>query len=103
MFLATFRLPGEAQQIDRILQAFADSCSQACEESANGKYQLFSDDPKKASDGAYLLSFSIIMLNTDQHNDNIREDRKMSRKDFIKNNTDYGREITDKGKELPSD
>ena len=101
MFLAAFRLPGEAQQIDRILQAFADSCGQVCEESANGNLKLFSDDPKRASDAAYLLSFSIIMLNTDRHNNNIREDRKMSCDDFVKNNTDYGRDITEKGKEFP--
>ena len=103
MFLAAFRLPGEAQQIDRILQAFSDSCGQMCEESTQAAGKVFSDDPKRASDAAYLLSFSIIMLNTDQHNDNIREDRKMSKEDFVKNNTDYGRDITDKGKELPRD
>lgn len=101
MFLAAFRLPGEAQQIDRILQAFADSCSQVCEESANGRLKILSDDPKRASDAAYLLSFSIIMLNTDRHNPNIREDRKMSVDDFVKNNSDYGRDITEKGKEFP--
>jgi hypothetical protein len=98
MFLASFRLPGEAQQIDRILQAFADICSRVCEES---KQIIFSIDPKRASDAAYLLSFSIIMLNTDRHNANIREDRKMSKSDFIKNNSDYGRDITEKGKEFP--
>lgn len=101
MFLAAFRLPGEAQQIDRILQAFSDSCSRVCEEGVQGSINVFSEDPKRASDAAYLLSFSIIMLNTDQHNDNIREDRKMSKADFVKNNTDYGRDITEKGKELP--
>eukprot|EP00934_Nitzschia_sp_Nitz4_P000778 Nitzschia sp. Nitz4//scaffold170_size48074//15496//20557//NITZ4_007104-RA/size48074-snap-gene-0.36-mRNA-1//1//CDS//3329538637//778//frame0 len=101
MFLAAFRLPGESQQIDRILQAFSDCCSRVCEEGPSGPLKLFSDDPKRASDAAYLLSFSIIMLNTDQHNDNIREDRKMSKADFVKNNTDYGSDITDKGKALP--
>ena len=103
MFLAAFRLPGEAQQIDRILQAFSDSCSRVCDEGITGSLKIFSDDPKRASDAAYLLSFSIIMLNTDQHNDNIREDRKMSKADFVKNNTDYGRDITEKGKELPKE
>jgi hypothetical protein len=101
MFLACFRLPGEAQQIDRILQAFSDSCGQVCEESSYGGLNIFSDDPKRASDTAYLLSFSIIMLNTDRHNDNIREDRKMKAADFVKNNSDYGQDITAKGKELP--
>jgi Sec7 domain len=101
MFLSSFRLPGEAQQIDRILQAFADTCGAVCEESTAGRLKLFSTDPKRASDGAYLLSFSIIMLNTDLHNQNIREDRKMKLEDFIKNNTNYGSDITDKGKEFP--
>ena len=99
MFLAAFRLPGEAQQIDRILQAFADKCAALCQEAPT----LLSKDPKRASDAAYLLSFSIIMLNTDQHNSNIRADRKMSVDDFVKNNTDYGRDITEPGKELPRD
>eukprot|EP00980_Cylindrotheca_fusiformis_P011299 scaffold2599_cov125-Cylindrotheca_fusiformis.AAC.9 len=97
MFLACFRLPGEAQQIDRILQSFSDCCSRLCEEGVQG---IFSDDPKRASDAAYLLSFSIIMLNTDQHNDNIREDRKMTKQDFFRNNSDYGRDITEPGKEF---
>jgi hypothetical protein len=101
MFLASFRLPGEAQQIDRILQSFADSCGNLCEESKNGAINIFSEDPKRASDVAFLLSFSIIMLNTDQHNDNIREDRRMKKSDFVRNNTDYGKDITDPGKELP--
>lgn len=103
MFLAAFRLPGEAQQIDRILQAFSDSCGQVCDESSAGRLKLFSEDPKRASDTAYLLSFSIIMLNTDRHNTNIREDRKMSCDDFIKNNTDYGRDITEPGRAFPKE
>jgi hypothetical protein len=101
MFLACFRLPGEAQQIDRILQAFADSCGNSCEESSQGALKLFSTDPKRASDVAFLLSFSIIMLNTDQHNENIREERKMKKPDFVRNNTDYGKDITEPGRELP--
>jgi len=101
MFLSSFRLPGEAQQIDRILQNFSDTCCAVCEESVNERLKLFSADPKRASDAAYLLSFSIIMLNTDLHNANIREDRKMKLQDFIKNNTDYGSDITEKGKEFP--
>jgi len=101
MFLAAFRLPGEAQQIDRILQAFADSCGRQCEESQAGGLSLLRSDSKKSSDGAYLLSFSIIMLNTDLHNSNIRADRKMTVDAFVKNNTDYGRDITDPGSELP--
>lgn len=99
MFLTSFRLPGEAQQIDRILQAFSESAASQCIESK----EIFSQDPKKAADAAYLLSFSIIMLNTDLHNDNIRADRKMKVEDFIKNNTDYGKDIMDEDKKFPKD
>ncbi|KAL9186953.1 hypothetical protein ACHAXT_010673 [Thalassiosira profunda] len=88
--------PGEAQMIDRILQAFAESVARQCEESASGSLKVFSTDERQASDAAYLLSFSIIMLNTDLHNDNIRADRKMKLKDFVRNNTNYGKEISDK-------
>lgn len=103
MFLSSFRLPGEAQQIDRILQAFAETCASQCEESQYGSLKLFSPDPKKASDAAYLLSFSIIMLQTDLHNKNIKADRKMKVEDFVKYNTDYGSEITEPGYTFPAD
>jgi hypothetical protein len=99
MFLSSFRLPGEAQQIDRILQAFAENCGRKCVETVDLKY--FSDDPKKAADAAYLLAFSIILLNTDLHNHNIRSDRKMTVEAFVLNNTNYGRDIMEEGKELP--
>ena len=111
-FLAAFRLPGEAQMIDRILQAFAESCGRNCREAGGCSVEgergrraarLFSPDEKRASDGAYLLSFSIIMLNTDLHNENIRADRKMIVEDFVRNNTDYGRDITDEGMGLPKE
>jgi len=101
MFLSTFRLPGEAQMIDRILQAFAESVARGCKESSNHSLKLFSPDEKRASDAAYLLSFSIIMLNTDLHNDNIRADRKMKLSDFIRNNKNYGKDISDE--DLPSE
>ena len=95
MFLAAFRLPGEAQMIDRILQSFAEECASHCEERHGGRLSLFS------ADAAYLLSFSMIMLNTDLHNANIRADRKMTVDDFVRNNTDYGRDITEEGHALP--
>lgn len=103
MFLAAFRLPGEAQMIDRILQSFAEECASHCEERHGGRLSLFSADAKKSADAAYLLSFSMIMLNTDLHNANIRADRKMTVDDFVRNNTDYGRDITEEGHALPRD
>lgn len=85
MFLAAFRLPKEAQQIDRVLQAFANAAFDQCVEARAG--QLAS------SDVAYLLSFSIIMLNTDLHNPNIRPEKRMTPADFVRNNRNYGKDI----------
>ena len=54
-----------------------------------------------SADVAYLLSFSIIMLNTDLHNPNIKEDKKMTLDDFIRNNRNYGMEVS-AGRDLPN-
>ncbi|KAF9433934.1 Brefeldin A-inhibited guanine nucleotide-exchange protein 2 [Entomortierella beljakovae] len=72
MFLQTFRLPGESQKIDRLMEKFAD---RYCE--TNPK--VFAN-----ADTAYTLAFSVIMLNTDQHSDSVK--RRMDVSDFIKNN-----------------
>ncbi len=85
MFLAAFRLPKEAQQIDRVLQAYANAAFNHCAEARAG--QLAS------ADVAYLLSFSIIMLNTDLHNPNIRPEKRMTPADFVRNNRNYGKDI----------
>ena len=36
-------------------------------------------------DAAYLLAFSIIMLNTDAHNPNIKKERKITMEEWIRN------------------
>ncbi|CAH0473647.1 unnamed protein product [Peronospora belbahrii] len=92
MFLASFRLPGEAQQIDRILNTFSRQVYEQCRE----RYVMASVDV------AYLLSFSLIMLNTDLHNSNIRTEKKMKLADFIKNNKNYGQDVS-KGFDLPEE
>lgn len=61
MFLECFRLPGEAQQIDAIVQAFSDEVCKNCIEK----------EFITTSDVAFCLTFSIIMLNTDLHNPNV--------------------------------
>jgi len=73
-FLAGFRLPGEAQKIDRIMEKFAE------------RFCLQNPLVFPSADTAFILSFSIIMLNTDLHNPSVREDRKMTKEDFIRNN-----------------
>lgn len=69
-----FRLPGEAQQIDRILDQFA------C------RYHAQNPGVFLSSDTAFVLSFSIILLNTDLHNHSVHADRRMTLEQFIKNN-----------------
>jgi len=58
--LATFRLPGEAQQIDRIMENFAR--------------RFYESGPEeiRSADAAYVLAFSVVMLNTDQHNPQVK-------------------------------
>jgi brefeldin A-inhibited guanine nucleotide-exchange protein len=72
-FLQAFRLPGEAQKIDRFLLKFA-------ERYIHGNPNAFAN-----ADTAYVLSYSVVMLNTDQHSASIRG-RRMTPEDFIKNN-----------------
>lgn len=72
LFLETFRLPGESQKIQRVLEAFSE------------RYYEQSRHILANKDAALLLSYSIIMLNTDQHNVQVK--KKMTEEDFIKNN-----------------
>uniref|UniRef100_M4BEQ7 SEC7 domain-containing protein n=1 Tax=Hyaloperonospora arabidopsidis (strain Emoy2) TaxID=559515 RepID=M4BEQ7_HYAAE len=74
MFLAKFRLPGEAQKIDRMMEAFSKQLY----------LQAGSSGPLADADAAYVLSFSIIMLNTDLHSDHIA--KKMTVEEFVRNN-----------------
>lgn len=73
-FLQSFRLPGEAQKIDRFMLKFA-------ERYITGNPQVFAN-----ADTAYVLAYSAVMLNTDQHSSKIRGATRMTREDFIKNN-----------------
>ena len=79
-FLGKFRLPGEAQKIDRIMEKFAHRYYEE-----NQHHNIFPTE-----DQAYLLAFSLIMLNTDLHNPSIKH--KMTVEQFVKNNTDTGLE-----------
>lgn len=74
--LHSFRLPGESQMIDRIMQAFASH------------YTACNPDTFDDADTGYTLAFSLMMLNTDLHNDSIKT--KMSCAGFIKNNRGIG-------------
>jgi hypothetical protein len=60
------RFPGESQQIDRILQRFAGRYFE-CNRSA-GVYET--------EDTVYILSFSIMMLNTDLHSRSVNPKKR---------------------------
>lgn len=82
--LRGFRLPGEAQKIDRIMEKFAE------------RYCKCNPSAFSSADTAYVLAYSVIMLNTDAHNSMVKD--KMSKSDFIRNNRGI-----DDGKDLPED
>ncbi|EOA15893.1 hypothetical protein CARUB_v10003980mg [Capsella rubella] len=83
-FLRGFRLPGEAQKIDRIMEKFAE------------RFCKCNPNSFSSADTAYVLAYSVIMLNTDAHNIMVKE--KMTKGDFIRNNRGI-----DDGKDLPEE
>ena len=72
-FLGQFRLPGEAQKIDRIMEKFAE------------RFCLDNPNVFRNADAAFVLVYSIIMLNTDLHNSSIKEEKKISLEEYIRN------------------
>ncbi|XP_043212870.1 cytohesin-2-like isoform X1 [Amphibalanus amphitrite] len=60
-FLWSFRLPGESQKIDRMMECFAK------------RYCELNPDIFTSADTCYTLSFAIIMLNTSLHNPSVKD------------------------------
>ncbi|XP_066452403.1 cytohesin-4 isoform X1 [Eleutherodactylus coqui] len=60
-FLGSFRLPGEAQKIDRIMESFS------------AHYCQCNPSTFKSTDSCYIVSFSLIILNTSLHNPSVKE------------------------------
>lgn len=83
-FLWSFRLPGEAQKIDRMMECFAE------------RYCELNSGVFTVTDTCYVLSFAIIMLNTSLHNPSVKDKPSVER--FIQMN----RGINDGG-DLPRD
>eukprot|EP00039_Didymoeca_costata_P024383 m.10155 g.10155 ORF g.10155 m.10155 type:complete len:389 (+) comp4209_c0_seq1:122-1288(+) len=83
-YLASFRLPGEAQKIDRMMVSYAErycECNPA----------VFSHQ-----DTCYVLAFSTIMLNTALHNPSVKQ--KQTLESFINMNRGI-----DQGQDLPQE
>ncbi|KNZ48298.1 hypothetical protein VP01_576g7 [Puccinia sorghi] len=72
VFLQAFRLPGEAQKIDRFMLKFAE------------RYYQGNPETLANAETAYVLAFSIILLNTDAHSPQVKN--RMTKKEFIRNN-----------------
>ena len=72
LFLGGFKLLGEAQVVDRTMELFA---AQYCRQN----HGVFG-----SADTAFILSFSICMLNTDAHSPHIKN--KMTKEGFLQNN-----------------
>jgi len=85
LFLSGFRLPGESQKVDRIMEKFAE------------RYTLQNEDIFPSADTAFILSFAVIMLQTDLHNPNIKPEKKLTAETFIHMN----RGISVNGGDLP--
>ncbi|TPP40138.1 Sec7 domain family protein [Leishmania donovani] len=81
LFLGGFKLLGEAQVVDKTMELFA---AQYCRQNPG----IFG-----SADTAFILSFSICMLNTDAHSPHIKN--KMTKEGFLQNNRgiDEGNDI----------
>ncbi|CAD5226912.1 unnamed protein product [Bursaphelenchus xylophilus] len=71
-----FRLPSEAQKIDYVMQAFARRYKQC----NAGRLP-----PEITTDAIYILAFATIMLNTDLHSPSMKESKKMTVDEFVRN------------------
>ena len=72
LMLESFRLPGEAQQIERVMETFA-----------NVYISHTKTEDVASTDAAFVLAFSIIMLNTDLHNPQVR--KRMTFEEYTRN------------------
>ncbi|XP_066549516.1 Golgi-specific brefeldin A-resistance guanine nucleotide exchange factor 1 isoform X2 [Amia ocellicauda] len=74
LYLEAFRLPGEAPVIQRLLETFTDN------------WHKVNGSPFVTNDAGFALAYAVIMLNTDQHNHNVRKQNvPMTVEQFKKN------------------
>ncbi|XP_019949089.2 Golgi-specific brefeldin A-resistance guanine nucleotide exchange factor 1 isoform X5 [Paralichthys olivaceus] len=74
LYLEAFRLPGEAPVIQRLLETFTDN------------WHKVNGSPFMTNDAGFALAYAVIMLNTDQHNHNVRKQNiPMTVEQFKKN------------------
>ena len=88
-FLYNFRLPGESEKIDVIMEKFAERYYN----DNKHNFQLHREDSGESNefifanaDAVYIFSFHLIMLATDLHSRAIKKEKKYSLHDWVKNN-----------------
>lgn len=99
LFLSKFRLPGEAQCIDRLMEAFSKevflrqqqtSNEEEEEKDPNDNTVTKESKPERSlfhdADAVYVLAFSTILLNTDLHNPTLAKKNRMTQEQFLRNN-----------------
>uniref|UniRef100_W5K8D6 IQ motif and SEC7 domain-containing protein 3 n=1 Tax=Astyanax mexicanus TaxID=7994 RepID=W5K8D6_ASTMX len=74
-FQAHVRVQGEAQKVERLIEAFQRYCM--CNPDVVQQFH----NP----DTIFILAFAIVLLNTDMYSPNIKPERKMLLEDFIRN------------------
>eukprot|EP01060_Flectonema_neradi_P002717 TRINITY_DN11727_c0_g1_i1.p1 TRINITY_DN11727_c0_g1~~TRINITY_DN11727_c0_g1_i1.p1 ORF type:complete len:1555 (+),score=248.37 TRINITY_DN11727_c0_g1_i1:35-4699(+) len=79
LVLALYKLPGEAQRIDRLMEELAKFWYNQNPFEENGAL-----NPFYSQDAAFVFSFSTTMLNTDLHNGQV--ENKMTLEGFYRNN-----------------
>lgn len=72
--LNTFRLPGESALIERIVTVFSEQYFNAAQ-----------PEGIEDKDAIFVLTYAIIMLNTDQYNPNVKTANRMKLQDFARN------------------
>uniref|UniRef100_A0A0A9W1S5 IQ motif and SEC7 domain-containing protein 1 n=4 Tax=Lygus hesperus TaxID=30085 RepID=A0A0A9W1S5_LYGHE len=75
-FQTYFRMPGEAQKVERIIEVFSHRYCQCNRDMVARLRNL---------DTVFVLAFAIIMLNTDLHTPNMKAERRMTLDEFVKN------------------
>ncbi|RCI14930.1 hypothetical protein L249_7105 [Ophiocordyceps polyrhachis-furcata BCC 54312] len=74
VLLETFRLPGEAPLIASIVESFSEKYCRG---------NTLNNVANK--DAVFILTYAIIILNTDQHNPNLKASKRMTFEDFSRN------------------
>ncbi|XP_056397213.1 IQ motif and SEC7 domain-containing protein 2 isoform X5 [Hyla sarda] len=88
-FQAHIRVQGEAQKVERLIEAFSQRYC-VCNPALVRQF--------RNPDTIFILAFAIILLNTDMYSPSVKAERKMKLDDFIKNLRGV-----DNGEDIPRD